>query len=92
MAGLQGTVSTATYANEDGVYVAYLSLGPEGEGQDGFVVDRFGYGEYAPERIFRNSPTNVISILERDGLLYLADLGGRVHIIDPRDAPVVGRN
>lgn len=92
VAVLQGTVSTATYANEDGVYVAYLSLGPEGEGQDGFVVDRFGYGEYAPERIFRNSPTNVISILERDGLLYLADLGGRVHIIDPRDAPVVGRN
>lgn len=91
VAVLQGTASTATLANKDGVYVAYLSLGPEGEGQDGFVVDRFDYESYAPERIFRNHPAFVVSILERDGLLYLVDFTGLIHIIDPQAAPVVSR-
>ena len=88
VAVLQGTGSTKAYANEDGVYVAYLSLGPEGEEQDNFVVDRFDYETYVPTRIFRNARSFVVDILERDGLLYLVEIRGCIHIIDPRDAPI----
>lgn len=92
VAVLQGTVSTVAYANEDGVYVAYLSLGPGGEGQDGYVVDLFDYGEYTPKRIFMGAPAVVTGILERDGLLYLVEFPGRIHIVDPRRPPAVHRD
>lgn len=88
VAVLQGTGSTKAYANEDGVYVAYISLGPDGEAQDRFVVDRFDYGTWTSTstRIFRNGHGFIVDILERDGLLYLIEFGGRIHVVDPRDA------
>ncbi len=84
VAVLQGTVSTFAYANKDGVYVAYLAI--DGSG-DGFVVDRFDYDTWAPERIF-SSGNLITAILERNGLLYLASFDGNVHVINPDAAPV----
>ena len=79
VAVLQGTASTFAYANEQGVYVAYLSLG---EGAEGFVVDRFDYETFTPTRIARNAPGYITAILEREGLLYLATFSGTIIIID----------
>lgn len=79
-ARLQGTVSTFAYANERGVYVAYLSLG---EGAAGFVVDRFDYETFTPTRIVRNAPSYITAILEREGLLYLVAFAGVIMVIDP---------
>ena len=79
VAVLQGTVSTFAYANKDGVYVAYLAI--DGS-QDGFVVDRFDYDTWAPERIV-SAKGHTTAILERNGLLYLASFDGSVHVINP---------
>ena len=84
VAVLPGAVSTFAYANNDGVYVAYLAL--DGS-QEGFVVDRFDYDTWTPERIF-NSGNHITAILERNGLLYLASSDGNVHVINPDAAPV----
>ncbi len=84
VAVLPGAVSTFAYANEQGVYVAYLSL-PDaaGNGGDGFVVDRFDYETFTPTRIVRDAPGYVTAILEREGLLYLVAFSGVIMVIDP---------
>ena len=85
---LQGTASTFAYANEQGVYVAYLSLADStGEGGDGVVVDRFDYETFTPTRIVRGAPGHITAILERQGLLYLATFSGVILVIDPNSAP-----
>ncbi len=89
VAVLQGIASTYAYANDDGVYVAYQAIDDEGSAV-GFVIDRFGYDTWMPERIFK-SDSYVTSILERDGLLYAASFSGNVHVIDPSAAPVSAR-
>ena len=85
---LQGTTSTFAYANEQGVYVAYLSLSDSaGAGAEGFVVDRFDYETFTPTRIVRGAPGHVTAILERQGLLYLATFSGVILVIDPNSVP-----
>ena len=88
VAVLQGAVSTFAYANEQGVYVAYLSL-PDAAvaGGDGFVVDRFDYETFTPTRIVRNAPGYITAILEREGLLYLVTFSGVIMVIDPALPP-----
>ena len=84
VATLQGAVSTAAYANERGVYVAYLSLpDSSGDGGDGFVVDRFDYETFTPTRIVRAAPGYITAILEREGLLYLVAFSGVIMVLDP---------
>lgn len=80
---LQGAGSTATYANEDGIYVAYTHVG-ETVTQ---VVDRFDYKTFIPTRIYERRD-HTTAIIEQDGLLYMATLGGFIHVIDPDAAPV----
>ena len=75
---LQGTGSTFAYANEQGVYVAYLSLG---ENAEGFVVDHFDYETFTPTRIVRGAPGHITAILEREGLLYLATFSGTILVV-----------
>ena len=86
VAVLRGTGSTFAYANQDGVYVAYLALGGD---DNGFVVDRFDYESWTPERIFRDRGY-ITAILEGDGLLYVVSFLGIVHVINPAVAPVQG--
>ena len=88
VAVLQGTGSSEAYANEDGVYVAYISLDPQGQEQDGFVIDRFDYETWTPSKIFKGTESFIVDILERDGLLYVLEVKGHIHVIDPRDAPI----
>ena len=85
VAVLQGVASTFAYANEQGVYVAYLSLG---EGAEGFVVDHFDYETFTPTRIARNAPGYITAILEREGLLYLATFSGTIIVVDPEQGAV----
>ena len=80
---LNGSSSTAAYANEEGVYVAYRD-----DEIDRFVVDRFDYETFTPTRIFGELRTYITSILERDGLLYIFTFAGDVYIIDPALAPI----
>ena len=87
VAVLAGTASTFAYANSDGVYVAYLAL--DGS-DDGFVVDRFDYDTWTPERIFRGR-SHITTILERRGLLYLVSFDGVIHVINPAAGPVNAR-
>ncbi len=79
VAVLQGKASTYAYPSEDGVYVAYVAIGGD---DDGFVVDRFGYGVWTPERVFI-ALNYTTAILERDGLLYIVSLNGNIHVINP---------
>ena len=89
VAVLQGTASTFAYANEQGVYVAYLSLDDSsGAGGEGFVVDRFDYETFTPTRIARNAPGYITAILEREGLLYLATFSGTIIVVDPDQGSV----
>ena len=81
---LQGTGSTFAYANEQGVYVAYLSLG---ENAEGFVVDHFDYETFTPTRIVRGAPGHITAILEREGLLYLATFSGAILVVDATSNP-----
>ena len=83
VAVLNGVSSTATHANEDGVYVAYRNAE-----NNRFVVDRFDYETFTPTRIFGNIRIYITSILERDGLLYIFTFYGDVYIIDPNLAPI----
>ena len=83
VAVLQGSTSTATHANVDGVYVAYLHIDENPK----FVVDRFDYEAFTPERIYEAEGL-VTAILEKNGLLYLATFEGNIHVIDPSAAPV----
>ena len=83
VAVLNGASSTATHANEDGVYVAYRH-----DESGKFVVDRFDYETFTPTRIFGGIRTYITSILERDGLLYILAFDGSVYIIDPNLAPI----
>ena len=87
VAVLAGTASTFAYANSDGVYVAYLAL--DGS-DDGFVVDRFDYDTWTPERIFRDR-SYITAILERNGLLYLVSFDGVIHVINPAAGPINAR-
>ncbi len=87
VAVLQGTASTFAHANADGVYVAYLALDDSG---DGFIVDRFDYDTFTPERIV-SVGSYITAILERNELLYLVSFDGNVHIINPDAAPVRAR-
>ena len=83
VAVLSGASSTATHANEEGVYVAYR------HNESGkFVVDRFDYETFTPTRIFGDIRTYITYILERDGLLYILTFDGEVYIIDPNLAPI----
>ena len=81
---LQGTGSTFAYANAQGVYVAYLSLG---ENAEGFVVDHFDYATFTPTRIVRGAPGHITAILEREGLLYLATFSGAILVVDATPNP-----
>ena len=83
VAVLNGASSTATHANEDGVYVAYRH-----DESGKFVVDRFDYETFTPARIFGDLRTYITYIMERDGLLYLLTFKGEVYIIDPNLAPI----
>ena len=83
VAVLNGSSSTAAYANEEGVYVAYRNTEI-----NRFVVDRFDYETFTPTRIFGGVRTYITSIMERDGLLYLPTFEGNVYIIDPNLAPI----
>ncbi len=89
VAVLQGTGSTMAYANDDGVYVAYTSLGENND--DMVVVDRFDYETFEPTRIFKQNVAYVTAILEREGLLYLVSITGHVHVIDPNEAPITSQ-
>lgn len=80
---LQGFGSTATYANEDGVYVAYVYAGETVR----HVVDRFDYETFSATRIYGDKEYYT-NILEQDDLLYLLSLAGNIHVIDPDAAPV----
>ena len=80
VATLRGAGSTFAYANEEGVYVAYLSVGKDAEG---FVVDWFDYETFTPTRVARNAPGYITAILERQGLLYLVTFSGTIIVIDP---------
>ena len=82
---LQGFGSTATYANEDGVYVAYAAHVGETVRH---VVDRFDYEMFYATRIYEDVDYYYTDILEQDSLLYLISLAGDVHVIDPMAAPV----
>ena len=82
---LQGFGSTATYANEDGVYVAYAAHVGETVRH---VVDRFDYETFYATRIYEDVGYYYTDILEQDSLLYLISLAGDVHVIDPIAAPV----
>ena len=88
VAVLSGVASTFAYANEQGVYVAYLSL-PDaaGAGGDRFVVDHFDYESFTPTRVIRNAPSHITAILEREGLLYLVAFSGVIMVIDPAWPP-----
>ena len=83
VAVLQGNGSSYAYANADGVYVAYIFGGKE----NAWVVDRFDYGDWIPQRIF-NPDGFVTAILERQGLLYVVSYSGNVHVINRSAAPV----
>ena len=81
VAVLDGFVSTATYANAEGVYVGYHS------GNDnGIVMDLFDYETFAPQRILQEGLYYITAILESEGLLYLATFDGLIHIINPAAA------
>ncbi len=80
---LQGVASTATHANEDGVYVAYLHIEEDARR----VVERFDYETFNPTVVYSEN-TLTTAILERNGLLYLVTLDGEIHVIDPNAAPV----
>ena len=85
VAVLNGVSSTATYADEEGVYVAYRDTEI-----NRFVVDKFDYETFTPTRVLRSAKAAPItSILERDGLLYIPTFAGKVYIIDPNLAPIV---
>ena len=86
VAVLPGTVSTVAYANEQGVYVAYLAISAD---ETGFVIDRFDYETFTPTRIFNYTPSHVTAILERDGLLYLVTFSGQIQIIDPQHTDIL---
>ena len=77
---VDGVAGTAVYANGDGVYAAYLSLGEEGEG---FVMDHFDYETFTPTRLVSNAPGYITAILEREGLLYLVTFSGLILVVDP---------
>ena len=80
---LQGSVSTTTHANVEGVYVAYFHIDENPK----YVVDRFDYETFTPARIYE-AENLVTAILEQDGLLYLVTFDGNIHVIDPNAAPV----
>ena len=86
VAVLDGASSTATHANEDGVYVAYRH-----DESGKFVVDRFDYETFTPTRIFGDLKTLITYILERYGLLYILTFDGEVYIIDPNLAPITSQ-
>ena len=86
LAMLQGAASTVAYANEQGVYVAYLAIGAY---DTGFVIDRFDYETFTPTRIFNYTPSHVTAILEKDGLLYLVTFSGQIQIIDPQHTGIL---
>ena len=77
---IPGISTTAVYANQDGVYLAYVLPGV------GPVIDRFDYGTFTPERIFQGGGL-VTALLEREGLLYAVAIDGRVLVIDPGKRP-----
>lgn len=83
---LNGASSTATHANEDGVYVAYRNAE-----NNRFVVDKFDYETFTPTRIFGDIRTYITYILERAGLLYILTFDGKVYIIDPNLAPIASQ-
>lgn len=87
VAVLNGTASTVAYANQDGVYVAYIST----EDKDKHVIDRFDYDTFTPTRIFKNGRSYAVAILEQYKQLYIVTLGGYVHILDPTAAPITSR-
>ena len=80
---LPGVASTATYANEDGVYVSYLQIG----GEFKRIVELFDYETFSPQLVYAEDILTT-AILEKDNLLYLITLGGGIHVIDPKPAPV----
>ena len=87
LAVLPGDGSTVAYAARHGVYVAYTHH------TGNAVVDWFDYETFTPKRFFRDpGATNITSILERDGLLYLIVLqSGKIHVVEQGGGPVLSR-
>jgi len=82
---LPGFSSVATYANEDGVYVAYIKSENDAIGK---VVERFDYETFDPTLIYEEDVLTT-AIIEQDNLLYLITLEGHIYVIDPEDTPIL---
>ena len=80
---LHGTAATFVYANEQGLYAAYLAAEEDGAG---FVIDRFDYATFTPTRIFSGAAGYITAILERQGLLYLVTFYGQIQVINPEQS------
>lgn len=90
LAILNGFGSTATYADEESVYVSYIAVEDDIAGRKVlYVVDRFDYSTMIPVRVYIGEPSYITAILEREGLLYLLDISGEVHVMYPGDIPVM---
>ena len=86
---VDGVGSAGIHANEDGVYVGYLSRGESIVGEKPrIVVDRFDYPNFAATRIYDGETNYITQILEKDSLLWIVAIDGRIHVIDPAVAPV----
>ena len=82
---LNGRGSTAIHANEEGVYLSYMYRNNSILRR---VVDRFDYESSTMTRIFDGERNFIMQILEKDSLLWLVAIDGRIHVIDPGAAPV----
>lgn len=89
VAMLHGTAATAAYANEQGLYTAYLTAEEDGAG---FVIDRFDYDTFTPTRIFSGAAGYITAILEREGLLYLVTFYGQIQVINPEQSAAANRS
>ena len=82
---LPGFSSTATHANEDGVYVSYIKSEND---TIRHVVEQFDYETFDPTLIYKENVLTT-AIIEQDNLIYLITLEGHIYVIDPEDAPVL---
>lgn len=86
---VDGVGSAGIHTNEDGVYVGYLATGKSIAGEKPrIVVDRFDYSNFAAARVYDGETNYITQILEKNSLLWLVAIDGRIHVIDPDAAPV----
>ena len=93
---ISGDGSTVTRASDDGVYYSYTTkpVGPNDR-----VVDFTSYDGSVHRRVLHHNKSWVTALLEKDGLLYVMHLDGRVTVLDPerssrrvREVPVAVRD